>query len=268
MQTMDVSRLRVAALVVATLGFTACGGGGGSSGGGGTVPVPAPSSTIPVATPTPGSTATPAPPGPSSQTITTSAGSVSGQTGGFSPAEGDTASGGQGQPIDNTTCDTSMSDNYHIHAFIGVYNNGTLMALPAGVGMQNPQPPANGFVDVASCFYHLHTHDQSGIVHIEDPNPGNIPISASMYTLKTLLDIWGITADANHFGPFQGPVRVFTSGAISRANSNGNTVAADTLTYFGSDPRSIPMYAHEVIFIEVGPNYPSSLPNVHFYVPQ
>ena len=262
MQTIDVSRLRIAALAVVTLGLAACGGGGGSSGGGGTVPVPAPSSTVPVATPTP------PPTGSSSQTITTSAGSVSGQTGGFSPAEGDTASGGQGQPVDNTTCDTNMSDNYHIHALIGIYNNGTLMALPAGVGMQNPQPPTNGFVDVASCFYHLHTHDQSGIVHIEDPNPANMPISASMYTLKTFLDTWGITADANHFGPFQGPVRVFTSGQVSRANSNGGTVTADTLTYYGNDPTSVPIYSHEVIFIEIGPSYPSSLPNVHFYVPQ
>lgn len=262
MHTMLMLRLRAGALALATAGLAACGGGGGGGSTGGGNPVPVPSASLPPATPTP------PPPGPSSQTITTSAGSVSGHTGGFSPSEGDTASGGQGQPVDGVTCDTSMSDNYHVHAFVGVYNNGTLMALPAGVGMQNPQPPSNGFVDVASCFYHLHTHDSSGIIHIEDPDPSNVPVTQSLYSLKTFLDIWGVTADADHFGPFQGSVRVFTSGQTYRGNTNGNTVSADTLTFYGNNPNSVPLYSHEVIFIEVGPNYPASLPNVHFYVPQ
>ncbi len=156
-----------------------------------------------------------------------------------------------------------MSNNYHIHIFLGVYDNGTLMALPVGTGMDNPAPNTTGFVNSATCFYHLHTHDASGIVHVEDPS--HAAVTQSVYTLKTYLDIWGITADANHFGPFQGPVRVYTSGQVYRGNSNNGVVNATTYTFYGNDPTNVPLYSHEVIFVEVGPNFPSALPNVSFY---
>jgi hypothetical protein len=157
-----------------------------------------------------------------------------------------------------------MPDNYHVHLFLGVYNNGTLMALANGTGMVNPQPPdRTGFVNFANCFYFLHTHDSSGIVHIEDNQ--NVPGTQSIFTLKTYLDIWGITADSNHFGPFTGPVRVFTSGQVYRGNMNNGVVSASTYTFYGTDPTNIPLYSHEVIFVEVGPTYPASLPNVSFY---
>ena len=155
-----------------------------------------------------------------------------------------------------------MPNTYHVHIFLGVYDNGTLMALPIGTGMVSPNAPSNGFVNGAQCFYFLHTHDRSGIVHIESNM--STPTSQSIYTLKTYLDIWGITADANHFGPFQGPVRVFTSGQVSRGNMNNGLVTASNYTFWGTDPSNVPLYSHEVIFVEVGPNYPA-LPNVSFY---
>ncbi len=157
-----------------------------------------------------------------------------------------------------------MPDNYHVHAFIGVYDNGTYVAQPYATGMFNSQPPVNGFVSAAQCFYYTHTHDSSGIIHIEDPNPTGLPLSAAIFNLKTYLDIWGVTADATHFGPFRGPVRVFTSG--QKYNPIGQyLVKADTYTFYGQDPTNIPLYSHEVIWIEVGPNYPASLPNVGFF---
>lgn len=253
------------ALSVLALGtlIAGCGGGGGGTVSGPGAPVPVPSASAPVPSPTP------TPPVAGSATIDTAQGAVIGQTGGFTPAEGDTSSGGQGQNVDGTTCDTTMSNAYHIHFYLGVFVNGTQMALPAGVGMFNPQPPdSTGFVNLATCFYHLHTHDESGIVHIEDPDTQGLPITQSMYTLQTFLDIWGITTDANHFGPFQGPVEVFTSGQVDRSNSNGGTVSASDLTYYGSDPASVPLYSHEVVYVEVGPSYPASLPSVHFYMTQ
>lgn len=158
-----------------------------------------------------------------------------------------------------------MSNNYHIHVFLGVYDNGTYVAQPYGVGMVNPQSPIDGFVNFATCFYFLHTHDSSGIIHVEDPNPFNIPITQSIYTLKNVLDVWGITADANHFGPFQGPVRVYTSGQVYRGDMNHGVVNASTYTFYSNDANTVPLDSHEVIFVEVGPNFPASLPNVSFY---
>ena len=158
-----------------------------------------------------------------------------------------------------------MSNNYHIHVYLGVFVNGTEQALPIAIGMDSPGAAVSGFINTANCFYFIHTHDSSGIVHVEDPNPDNDPVTATMFTLQNVLDVWGITADANHFGPFTGPVEVFTSGQIYRGDQNNGTVPASTLTYYGSNPGTVPLYSHEVIFVEVGPTYPSSLPSVSFY---
>ena len=173
--------------------------------------------------------------------------------------------GGQGQSVDGVSCDPTMSNNYHVHFFLGLYVNGTQYAIPSGLGMKNSQPPVNGFVNSAQCFYHIHTHDSSGIIHVEDPNTTSLPVTATKFTAKTLFDIWGITVNSNQFGPFSGPVRVFTSGQQYRGDQNNGKVSASTLTFWGSDANSIPIYSHELIFIEVGPNYPASLPNVSFY---
>ncbi|HTU71031.1 MAG TPA: hypothetical protein VMF11_12015 [Candidatus Baltobacteraceae bacterium] len=260
---MSKNRLRfglAAVLAIAVpVTFVACGGGGGGS----TPPAPAASS-APTATPLP--TPTPTPPGASSSTIETSQGSVSGQTGMFTPSQGDTSTGGQGSPVDGITCDPTMSNNYHIHVYLGIYVNGQQAALPIAIGMENPGPPDDGFIDTATCFYHIHTHDSSGIVHVEDPDPNNIPITGTMYTVQNILDVWGITADSNHFGPFTGPVRVFTSGQVYRGDSNNGLVPATDLTFYGTNPVTVPLYSHEVIDVEIGPTWPTTLPNVSFYL--
>ncbi|HTV93877.1 MAG TPA: hypothetical protein VMG98_14290 [Verrucomicrobiae bacterium] len=261
MKTPIVCSALGAAVVLAAL--VACGGGGGGASpvpGSGTTPLP------PSSQPTAAS-ATPTPPVASGQTTQTSQGSVSGEPNMFTPNEGDTASGGQGSPVDGITCDPTMSNNYHIHVFLGVYVNGTQMALPIAIGMQNPGAASDGFIDTASCFYHIHTHDSSGLVHVEDPNPNNIPITGTMYTLQNVLDVWGITASANNFGQFSGPVEVFTSGQVFRGDdANSGVVPATDLTYWGSNPNTVPLYSHEYIVVEVGPTYPTSLPGVFFYI--
>lgn len=155
-----------------------------------------------------------------------------------------------------------MPNNYHVHAFIGVYDNGTYVAQPYATGMFNSQPPVNGFVGVAQCFYYTHTHDSSGIIHIEDPM--NVSTTVSIFTLKTYLDIWGMTANATHFGPFNGPVRVYTSGQVG-GPIGSQLIKATSYTFYGQDPTNIPLYSHEVIWVEVGPNYPASLPNIQFF---
>ncbi|MBV8639104.1 MAG: hypothetical protein JO322_13580 [Candidatus Eremiobacteraeota bacterium] len=276
-----VNAIGIASLSLAALALSSC---GGSSGGGGgttgtvptaapsgaptTAPTSAPTATAPVPTPTPTTgpaTPTPGPPVASGQTIHAEAGSLNGQPGAYTPPEGNTPSGGTGSPIDGINCDPTMSNKYHVHVFLAVYNNGTYVAQPYAVGMVNPQPAVAGFVNEANCFYYLHTHDSSGIIHVEDPNPNNIPTTQSIFTLRNVLDVWGISADSNHFGPFQGPVRVYTSGQVYRGGGNNAIVNASTYMFYGNDPTTIPLYSHEVMFVEVGPNYPAALPNVHFY---
>jgi len=62
---------------------------------------------------------------------------------------------------------------YHIHVHVSMYINGQATPLPQGVGIA----PNN------SCLYWLHTHDTSGVIHIEAP-------AKTSPTLGNFLDIW------------------------------------------------------------------------------
>ncbi|HXW51407.1 MAG TPA: hypothetical protein VEJ41_05400 [Candidatus Acidoferrales bacterium] len=148
---------------------------------------------------------------------------------------------------------------------MGVYVNGNQYALPIALGMVDPGAPVDGFINSAQCFYHIHTHDSSGIVHVEDPDPSGVPITGTLHTLKNVLDIWGITMDGTHFGQFSGPVVVLTSGQVYRGDQNNGDVPSSTYTFYSGDPNSIPLYSHEVIWVLVGPTYPPSLDGVSFY---
>jgi hypothetical protein len=188
----------------------------------------------------------------------------------FVPADQDMSTGGTGQMVDgipdvSPTLMNSYQAQYHVHSYLGLYVNGVQYAIPHGLGMVAPGGPANGFVNTANSYYLIHTHDSSGIIHVEAPSNGTPNLASSMYTLKDFLDIWGVTVNSNQFGAFKGPVRVFTSGPMSRSNGDHTTVPASTLTYFGSDPSNVPLYSHEYIVVEVGPTYPTSLPDIDFY---
>jgi hypothetical protein len=189
----------------------------------------------------------------------------------FTPTYGDTPQGGHGpvgQPIDQAGCDVSMSNNYHIHVFVGLYVNGSEYALPTGVGAADPKSPANNTQYATQCWYYTHTHDETGVIHIEDPNLGTLdsPPTDSHYTIKTFFDVWGITVNSFQFGQFQGPVEVFTSGQQYRGGGGSNSyIAESTLQPWYGDPNAIPLYSHEVIWFLVGPTYPSQLPGVHYY---
>lgn len=171
-----------------------------------------------------------------------------------------------GDTIDQAQCQVTMSENYHIHVFIGIYVNGQEYALPRGIGVSDPSNPNDASIDYAThCFYFTHTHDSTGVVHIEDPNVGGATVQQSIYNLKTIFDVWGITVNNAQFGQFTGPVQVYTSGQQYRGGGPNTTIPENTLQPYFGDPNGIQLYSHEVIWFLVGPNYPSSLPAVHFY---
>src|SRR5438874_1571378 len=85
-----------------------------------------------------------------------------------------------GRAIDGITCQSEML-NYHIHAHLTLYKNGRAVPVPANVGI-----PYDSAINVGGqhiCYYWLHTHDASGVVHIESPTP-------HLYTLGQFFDIW------------------------------------------------------------------------------
>lgn len=119
---------------------------------------------------------------------------------------GDTASGGQGQTVDQISCDSGTRINYHYHAHLSLFVNGRQIALPMAIGIVQPQlKGANGFVDAGRCFYWLHTHDASGIIHIESLAPGP-------YTLGDFFAIWGEPLSQHGFAGYRGKLYAYVGG--------------------------------------------------------
>jgi hypothetical protein len=78
---------------------------------------------------------------------------------------------------------------FHIHPWIRIVINGQNVSIPGAIGIQNPLPEGNstwGEVyggSSSSLFEPVHTHDASGVIHIESPTNIN-------YTLGNFFQIW------------------------------------------------------------------------------
>jgi hypothetical protein len=77
-------------------------------------------------------------------------------------------------------------EKFHIHAMVRLYVNGLLKPLPAEIGL----PPSG----VESS---MHTHDATGIVHMEAPHPFN-------YTLGDFFAVWGVKLGPAQVGGLKG----------------------------------------------------------------
>lgn len=204
------------------------------------------------------------------------------------------AGGGQGPVgnlVDNISCDTSMPNDpttdYHVHAFVGLYVNGQQVVIPDAIGIVHA---AGDMMDSATgwpnqeiygdCFYHVHTHDDTGLVHLEDFNAQHLTYNDSMFSTGNMFDIWGIQVSGGalgQFGPFSGPMTIYTSGQFSRAHQcvgSGQSsiceVGSNMYQLYTGDPMSIPFYSHEVIWFEIGTGNPDAahLPGVSFATSQ
>jgi hypothetical protein len=140
----------------------------------------------------------------------------------------DTRTGGRGQPVDGLTCLSQEGQTLHIHSHVALFDHGKQIQIPRFIGFApNPQLPSGG------CLYWIHTHDASGIIHVEAPDlhpPGGGP-----YTLGMLFDVWGQPLTAGEVAGFKGPVTAYVNGAK-----------------YDGDLRAIPLAAHQEITLEVG----------------
>ena len=70
-------------------------------------------------------------------------------------------------------CDQPSGCGYHWHVHLDVYvGNSSYVIVPADLG------------HVGGTLYALHTHDSSGVIHIETP-------SSQVYTCGQLCEVWG-----------------------------------------------------------------------------
>jgi hypothetical protein len=188
-------------------------------------------------------------------------GEVVGQPDMFKPHQGDTIRGGRGKTVDRIPCDpTEYLNDYHVHAYLGIIYKGKQVAVPEGIGMLNPGAPQNGYITSAHCYYFIHTHDQSGLIHVEAP--ATLPPSASPHTFQNFLDIWGEKYTSTSFAAFKGGLNVYV-GNVSALGQT--TVSSYTRFKDVTKLGTIPLRSHEVIWIQIGKPVLRHMPSVTFY---
>ncbi len=116
-------------------------------------------------------------------------------------------------PVDGVYCDTLEQTTYHYHALLAMYINGKAVPLASQIGI------------ASDCYYWLHTHDTSGVIHIESPN-------SHTYTLGNFLDEWS--------------QRFSSLGYPTQLNSANWQVWVNGKVYNG-DLHNIVLKAHEII---------------------
>ena len=141
---------------------------------------------------------------------------------------GDTPSGGHGQTIDGIEGSSREMLQVHVHAHLSLFLKGEQIAIPYGIGIVRPFQVKNGFVGMGSGIYWLHTHDATGIIHVESPDNRT-------YTLGQFFDIWGQTLNAREVAGLKGALRAYVDGKR-----------------YSGDPRAIVLGAHTQITLEVG----------------
>jgi hypothetical protein len=131
-------------------------------------------------------------------------------------------------PTSDIPCEAGERLTYHVHVHLSIFIEGQPSVVPAGVGIRS------------NCIFWLHTHDATGIIHVEAP-------AQRSFTLGQLFSIWGQplsstqllnkTTDAQH------QIKAYVNGQE-----------------FSGDPSTIPLTAHAVIVLEYGPPFPAPQP--------
>jgi hypothetical protein len=184
-----------------------------------------------------------------------------------------------GMSCGNVTEGTSYPQSaFSQHVFVGIFNNGAEEALPQALGMVNPvaptqgtpQHPTNSYeVENNQCEYNVHTHDYSGLVHIEDTTlPQSNTAFPAYANLQSLFDVWGAQLSATGItagsSSMTGAVTIY-AGTPSGKDSSGNDLVT-TYTPFSGAPSALQFSKHMAIWIVVGTPPASGLPQVRFVI--
>lgn len=112
----------------------------------------------------------------------------------------------------------------HFHAHLDVLVNGAPVPVPADLGIDR----ASGSMSA------LHTHDNTGLAHVESSDPGG------RYTLGQLFNEWNVALDTTRLGALG-----VTPGTTLRAFVNGVEVSGN--------PAAIELHDHQEIALIYGP---------------
>jgi hypothetical protein len=135
--------------------------------------------------------------------------------------------------VDGIECNVNEQFLFHIHAHLSIFVNGQLMYIPPQIG-----------IIPGKCIYWLHTHDESGIIHIESPIKRD-------FTLGQFFDLWKKKLEnPQMFG------NIFNEKASNRPQIyvNGNKLPSS------ANYRDVKLHAHDEIVLIYG-TLPSHIPS-------
>jgi hypothetical protein len=123
----------------------------------------------------------------------------------------------------------SQGNVLHIHAHLDLFVNAKRVPVAAGVGINQ----GSGFLSP------LHTHDRTGVIHIESP-------TKEQYTLGQVFAVWGVRFTPSRLGGYRTtssrPIRFYVDGKP-----------------YENDPTRLVLSAHQEIAVVVG-KAPSRIP--------
>ena len=135
-------------------------------------------------------------------------------------------SGPNGQPVVGINCEANEQLATHYHAHLDIIWKGQPVKVPANTGIQ------------PTCLYWMHTHDDTGVIHIEAPKKE----ANRQFTLGDFFSVWGKPLDGKHVA------------SLDVGPGDQMKVWVDGQPYTG-DPSKIVLKSHEQIVIEIGPPF-------------
>ncbi|MHB0865942.1 MAG: hypothetical protein ACYC1Y_03530 [Minisyncoccota bacterium] len=127
----------------------------------------------------------------------------------------------------------------HIHQHLDIFINGTPVPVPAEIGVNN----AERFISP------IHTHDTSGVIHVESNTIRD-------FTLGQFFDIWGVRLTKDSLG-----------GYLTSATSTLTVYVNGSLV--PGDPRSLVLASHQEIVVVYGAekDMPKNIPSSYSFPP-
>lgn len=127
------------------------------------------------------------------------------------------------ETVAGVDCESGERLEYHIHSYLAILVEGQQVPVPANIGITE------------RCLFWLHTHDVSGIIHVEAPEQKD-------FTLGQFFAVWGQPLT---------PSQVLDHVADATHNLQ---LTVDGRVYSG-DPAAIVLKDKESIVIQFGPPF-------------
>ncbi len=130
--------------------------------------------------------------------------------------------------IQGVQCDPVEGSVFHVHAHLDIIVDSKQITIPAGIGIKPNE-----------CLYWLHTHNTSGVIHIESP-------TQTTFTLGQFIQVWdntpGISPTFEELTHGDKNLKVFVNGTeVNDSYGSIQLSAHDEIVLVSGDvPSSIP----------------------------